>query len=336
MNNLLVEVYRDSHVESKHNGTIVVVNDRGETIGYVGDPKREIFARSSMKLFQVIPAIEAGVIEKYSLSSNDISLFCASHSGEEIHTSAVQRNLQKASLTISALKCGTHPPLHVPTYEQKLKRGQTFSPIHNNCSGKHTGMLLTAMVQNEETETYYQIGHPVQQRILQAISQICEYPAELIQIGVDGCGVPVHRIPMYNIALGYANFAAAEKFDEPRKKAIRTMVQSIIEAPEMIGGTNRFCTDLIRVCNGKLIAKSGAEGVYCVGHLEKKLGIVVKIDDGNPRASYPSVMEVLRQLALITDEEYEQLKNYAQPDVLNVRGEVVGKVRVHFTLKSEN
>lgn len=333
MSNLLVEVYRDSYVESKHTGTIVVVNDRGEMIGHVGNPQREIFARSSMKLFQVIPAIEAGIVEKYNLTSKDISLFCASHSGEEFHTSAVQHNLQKASLHISALKCGTHPPRHVPTYEKMLKEGQTFSPIHNNCSGKHTGMLLTAVAQNEETETYYQMTHPVQQRILHAISHICEYPAEKIKMGVDGCGVPVHRLPMYNIALGYANFASTEKYDEQRKEAIQIMVQSIIEAPEMIGGTNRFCSDLIRVCNGKLIAKAGAEGVYCVGHLEKKLGIVVKIDDGNPRASYPAVMEVLRQLSLVTEEEYEQLKSYAHPDVLNVRGEVVGKVAVQFKLE---
>lgn len=328
----LVHVYRGNIIESKHYGTIVVVDHLGNIIGQVGDSQREIFARSSMKLFQIIPAIEAGIIEKYNLAAKDISLFCASHSGEEFHTETVKANLAKADLQINALKCGIHPPRHVKTYENMLTEHKEFSSIHNNCSGKHTGMLLTAKALYEEVTNYYELNHPVQQRILHTISDICEYPIEKIHLGVDGCGVPVHCLPMYNIALGYANLVANLKYDTQRTKAIQTMVQSIIKAPEMIGGTNRFCSDLVRVCNGKLIAKAGAEGVYCIGHIDKKLGIAIKIDDGNSRASYPVAMEVLKQLDLITADEYNALIEYALPNVFNARNEIVGKLHVNFKL----
>ncbi|MEG0473489.1 MAG: asparaginase, partial [Solibacillus sp.] len=259
----LVHVYRGNIIESKHYGTIVVIDHLGNVISQVGDSQREIFARSSMKLFQVIPAIEAGIVEKYGLTAKDISLFCASHSGEEFHTETVKENLAKADLQINALKCGVHPPRHVKTYENMLTEHIGFSSIHNNCSGKHTGMLLTAKALDEEIANYYELNHPVQQRILQTISDICEHSSEKIQMGVDGCGVPVHCLPMYNIALGYANLVANTKYNPQRTKAIQTMVHSIINEPQMIGGTNRFCSDLVRVCNGKLIAKAGAEGVYC-------------------------------------------------------------------------
>ncbi|MGE7021570.1 asparaginase [Solibacillus cecembensis] len=328
----LVHVCRGNIIESKHYGTIIVVDDAGNIISQLGDSQREIFARSSMKLFQVIPAIEAGIIEKYDLASKDISLFCASHSGEDFHTETVMGNLDKADLQISALKCGTHPPRHTKTYEKMLTEQKEFSAIHNNCSGKHTGMLLTAKALNEEVANYYELNHPVQQRILHTISDICEYPIDKIQMGVDGCGVPVHCLPMYNIALGYANLAANSKYNPQRTNAIQKMVQSIIDEPEMIGGTDRFCSDLIKVCKGKLIAKAGAEGVYCIGHIEKKLGVAIKIDDGNSRASYPVAMELLKQLDLITTDEYNELIEYALPRVLNARNEVVGKLQVNFKL----
>ncbi|ATP41521.1 L-asparaginase [Solibacillus sp. R5-41] len=328
----LVHVYRGNIIESKHYGSIVVVDNFGNIISQIGESQREIFARSSMKLFQIIPAIEAGIMEKYDLASKDISLFCASHSGEDFHTETVMKNLEKADLQINALKCGVHPPRHIKTYENMLIEHREFSPIHNNCSGKHTGMLLTAKALNEEIANYYELNHPVQQRILHAISDICEYPIEKIQLGVDGCGVPVHCLPMYNIALGYANLVANLKYDPQRTKAIQTMVHSIINEPEMIGGTNRFCSDLVRICGGKLIAKAGAEGVYCIGHIDKKFGIAIKIDDGNSRASYPVAMEVLKQLDLITTDEYSELIEYALPNVLNARNEIVGKLKVNFKL----
>lgn len=335
MGERLINVYRGELVESIHNGTIVVVNGQGEVLHAVGDAQQKVYARSSMKLFQVIPAIEVGIVQNFQLKAKDISLFCASHNGEAFHTDTVLKNLYKASLNYSHLKCGTHPPRHIPTYEKLIREEQTICEIHNNCSGKHTGMLLTAVVNNESVENYYELNHPVQQRILKTISEVCEYPPEEIEIGLDGCGVPVHAIPLYNIALGYANLAANTKYTQARKDAISTIVQSIVEAPEMIGGTDRFCSDLIRVCAGKLVAKAGAEGVYCIGHLEKQLGIAIKIDDGNPRASYPVAMEVLKQLDLITADEYEQLSAYAKPHVYNVRKEIVGRIEPAFTLERE-
>ena len=329
---MLLHVCRGDLVESYHTGSIVVVTSNGQVLSAIGDSQRSVFARSSMKLLQVIPALELGIKEKFDLSASAISLFCASHSGEDQHTTTVKKLLNDGGLTCDALKCGTHPPRHISTYEKGLQNQIVFGPEHNNCSGKHTAMLLSAQANGESLEDYYLQEHPVQQRILQTISEICEYPLEQIVLGIDGCGVPVHGLPLYNIALGYANLCANDKYNEKKTAAIDTIKQSIIKAPEMIGGTDRFCTELIKVGNGELIAKAGAEGVYCIGHQTKKIGIVIKIDDGNSRASYPVAMEVLKQLELIDEKQYEHLIAFAKPSVLSVRGEKVGEIIPQFQL----
>lgn len=332
---MLLHVCRGDLVESYHNGIIVVVNSKGQVLSEIGDSQRIIFARSSMKLLQVIPALELGIKENFDLSEEAVSLFCASHSGEDPHTTTVEKLLNDAGLTCDDLKCGMHAPRHIPTYEKGLKNHIAFGPEHNNCSGKHTAMLLSALANSESLEDYYLLKHPVQQRILQTISELCEYPLEQIVLGIDGCGVPVHGLPLYNIALGYANLCANDKYNVKKTTAIETMKQSIIKAPEMIGGTDRFCTELIKVGNGELIAKAGAEGVYCIGHQSKKIGIAIKIDDGNSRASYPVAMEVLKQLELIDEQQYEHLLAFAKPRVLNVRGEIVGEIVPQFQLNAK-
>ena len=143
LSNTLLHVYRGQLVESMHNGIIVVVDSEGRILNEVGNSQRIVFARSSMKLLQVIPVLELGVKEKFNLGAKEISLFCASHSGESIHTTTVVNLLNNAGLTSADLKCGIHPPRHIPTYEDRLKNHIEFGPEHNNCSGKHTGMLGT-------------------------------------------------------------------------------------------------------------------------------------------------------------------------------------------------
>lgn len=330
----LVNAVRGGYIESGHTGHIAVVDANGKLVYSAGDPHRHTFARSSMKPLQAIPIIETGAADHYNMQAADISLACASHNGEDQHTHRVKDILTRLELEVEDLKCGTHPPRWTETYENVIKTNTPITPVYNNCSGKHSGMLTTAKHMNESTEDYYQLDHPVQQRILEVISDLSEVPVEEIEIGIDGCGVPVHGIPLDRLALSFAKMAKPEHFPETRRHAIERVTSSMMEAPEMVGGTDRFCTDFMKVMDGRMFGKAGAEGVYCIGDLETGYGIAIKIEDGNGRAVYPAAVEVLKQLDLLTDDQLEQLSSYHEPALKNARDEKIGYLQPMFTLKN--
>ncbi|PSL41605.1 asparaginase [Planomicrobium soli] len=329
----VVEVTRGALVESLHRGHVAVVNAKHELLYSVGDPQKVIYARSSMKPLQAIPIVETGAADHYRFSDADLSLACASHNGEEQHTERVEAILDRTGLAIADLKCGTHNPKWEAAYRALIKSGEPLTEIYNNCSGKHSGMLATAKHMNESTADYYKLDHPVQQRILQVISELTEVQESKIVIGVDGCGVPVHGVPIENLALSFAKMANPSGLPERRRNAVERVTAAMMAEPEMVGGTDRFCTDFMRILNGRMFAKAGAEGVYCIGDKETGFGIALKVEDGNARATSAVAMEVLSQLGLLTDEQKEQLRDYHYPPLENARKEKIGELRPAFTLK---
>lgn len=329
----LVDVTRGDLIESIHIGHIAVVSHTGELIASKGNVNSIVYARSSMKPLQAIPIIETGAYKAFHLEPADLALCCASHNGEEQHTNRVVSMLRKADLHETSLQCGTHNPRWEEAYHKIILEKREVTPIYNNCSGKHSGMLLTAKHMNEPTDDYYSMEHPVQKRIIQVISDMSEIPVDEIQIGIDGCGVPVHGIPLEKIAFAYAKMAKPDNLSEKRQKAASQVVQAMMEAPEMVGGTNRFCTDFMNVVKGKMFGKAGAEGVYCIGDLKTGIGIAIKIEDGNARATSPVAVEVMKQLGLLSEKELELLKEYHSPSIQNARNEKVGSLLANFTLQ---
>ncbi|MFL6556259.1 MAG: asparaginase [Bacillus sp. (in: firmicutes)] len=330
----LVNVFRGNLIESSHRGHVAVVDKKGQLLYYAGNPDEIVFARSSMKPIQTIPVVETGAAGHYELSDADLSLCCASHNGENMHTNRVLTILDRAGMEETCLKCGTHPPRWQDKYEELIRNGKEITPQYNNCSGKHTGMLVTAKHMNEPINNYYELDHPVQQRILSAVSEMTEYPKEKIEIGIDGCGVPVHGVPLVNLALGFAKLAMPDNLPEKRRLAIKKITQAMVNAPEMVAGTERFCSDFMRVGKGRFVGKVGAEGVYCIGDLVTGLGIAIKIEDGNSRAVYPAAMEVLKELQLFTDQQIDELKDHYRPKLRNARSEVVGELVANFKLQN--
>ena len=328
----LVDVIRGNLIESKHLGHIAIVDYTGRLIASKGNVNSIVFARSSMKPLQAIPIIETGAYDSYQLIPADLSLCCASHNGEEQHTERVLSILEKANLVESSLQCGTHIPRWDEAYRKIIIENRKVTPVYNNCSGKHSGMLITAKHLNEPIDSYYSMEHPVQKRILQVISDLAEIPKEEIQIGVDGCGVPVHGIPLNKIALAYAKMAKPDNLPDTRKNSISQIVHAMMEAPEMVGGTNRFCTDFMNVVKGNMFGKAGAEGVYCIGDLRSGIGIAIKIEDGNSRAASPVAVEVMKQLSMLSEREIKELKEYHLPTLKNARNENVGSLQANFLL----
>jgi L-asparaginase II len=197
-------------------------------------------------------------------------------------------------------------------------------------------MLASAVHMNENVDLYREIDHPLQQRILDVIEDVCSFPKEQIQISVDGCGVPVHGLPLRNAALGFARLAKPDGFaDENRAKSLKIICDSMIEHPEMVGGTNRFDTDLMREFNGRIVAKAGAEAVQCLADTETGIGIAIKVEDGSPRATSVVTMEVLRQLGIGTEEIFAKLEEYVNSPVLNARNDKIGVIKANFKLEKK-
>lgn len=331
-----VKVYRGDYIESTHDVHVAVVKSNGDLLAYYGDPHRLTFARSSMKPLQAVPAVESGAVDKYGIEPSELSLFCASHSGEPFHRETVLNILQKLDLQEEHLQCGTHIPRHMESYHKLIRSGSELTPVFSNCSGKHSGMLAGTLAQEMDLKTYRQLSHPYQQQILDVIAHITGYDRESIETSVDGCGVPVHRVPLYNLALGFSRLAKPEHWQEKadkRKNALKRIRDAMMAYPEMVAGTNEFDTDLMKVFAGRIVAKGGAEGVHCFGDTKTGIGVALKIEDGNSRARSVVTMEVLKQLMIGKEAHWNQLGNYVATPVLNARDEQIGKVVANFTLQ---
>ncbi|HET7627571.1 MAG TPA: asparaginase [Bacillales bacterium] len=326
-----IKVYRGDYVESTHAIHAAVVDRNGQLLYKYGDPERLTFARSSMKPFQAVPLIETGAAAHFGFTANDLALACASHNGEDFHRSGVHTMLERVGIGEDALQCGAHVPRDRKGYEKHILGGGDLTPVFSNCSGKHSGMLATAVYMKEDVDTYREMDHPVQQRILQVIAEVCDYPAEQIATSVDGCGVPVHRLPLANAAYGYARLAEPE--GTKHAAALRKVREAMTAHPELVGGTRRFDTDVMKAYGGKVVAKVGAEGVQGIGIVGEGLGVLVKVEDGNERATKAAAMAVLKQLGVGSAETFAELEAYVEPPVYNVRKEKIGKIVADFTLE---
>ena len=337
----LVEVTRGGLTESRHRGHIVAVEPDGNIVAYLGSPHTVTFLRSSAKPFQALPLLTSGAADAFGFTDREIALACASHNGEPIHTELATSMLEKIGLGMEALKCGIHEPYGIEAAGKLRQLGQAPNVLHNNCSGKHAGMLAVAKHTGAPTENYNLAENPVQKAIAEAMSQFCDVAVTDMSVGIDGCAVPVFGITVKAMALAYARLVSPpHTFDKSTRDACARIVRVMSAYPELIGGTsNRLDTAIMRAAPGRLISKVGAEGVYTAGILPceewpQGLGLALKIEDGDDHRARPTVVvETLRQLGVFRDEALEAVSQYAFFPVRNRPGEVVGEVHAEFTLK---
>jgi len=323
---VLVEVTRAPLVENRHRGHAAVVDHSGRLLYSAGDPHHMTYWRSSAKPVQALPVVESGAADRYGITDKELALFCASHNGETMHTETVLGILAKIGLGQEKLQCGNHMPYHEGTTREMLRQGIPATTLHSNCSGKHSGMLTLIAHMGWDADNYLELEHPLQQTIMDYLSDLCVYPREQILIGIDGCGVPVHGLPLSNMSLAYARFCSPQGMKEERAQACLRVAKAMMAHPEMVGGTDRFCTDLMKVTKGRLIGKAGAAGVYSVGIMDEGIGISVKAEDGLGRGRDSATVEILLQLGYISLGEAELLAKYHRPKNINHRQEVVGEV----------
>lgn len=338
----LVEVHRGSIVESRHRGHIVAVDGYGQTVARLGEPEKLVtYLRSSCKPHQAIPLVARRAADHFGFTQKELAIACASHSGEPVHVATVKGMLEKIGLDASALKCGVHEPFSAEAAARLREAGEKPTVLHNNCSGKHAGMLALAMHLGAPTESYDEPDNPVQLMIGRTVAQFSDVQQEDLAVGVDGCGVPVFGMTVKAMALMYARLVAPpEEFDEETRRACLRIVEAMTTHAEMVGGTaDRLDTELMRAAEGRLISKVGAEGVYTVGVLPsaewpRGLGLALKVEDGEDYRARPTiVIESLRQLGVLDTAALEALKPYRTFPVRNRRGDTVGEVRPDFKLQ---
>ena len=211
-----------------------------------------------------------------------------------------------------------------------LHAGCSFSPLTNPCSGKHTAMIALAILRGYDVAGYSQVTHPVQHEMLRTISDLAGLFTKDITMGIDGCGVPVFGLPLYNMALAYAHLSEPNHFPEPRQAALRTIASAMTSNPYFVAGTTRLDTILMETTKGRILAKLGAEGVYCVSIMNQGIGIALKIEDGNYRAIDPTIIELLRRLHFIDEQEFAVLQNRWEVKLKNHRKETIGLIKAVF------
>lgn len=326
----MIEVYRGTVVESAHRVHVAVVDADGMLRASSGDEDLVTFFRSAAKPFQALPVVEDGAMDRFGLTTEEIALCAGSHSGTARHVKVAESILKKIGLDGEALACGPHPPFHAGTRRDLAEEGLEPLRLHNNCSGKHAGMMALARAHGWDPDGYHRIEHPVQGRILAEIARWVEMPYEAIALGTDGCGVVCFGMPLRSMAAAYARLARAARSGE---EAPECVVSSMTRHPEMVAGEGRLCTALMRQAEGRFFAKLGAEGLYCVGVPGAELGIALKIEDGSKRALDPAVLSVLRQLDLISEDDLGAMHDHAFPEMVNTCGEVVGEMRANIQLE---
>jgi L-asparaginase II len=336
-----VEVWRGQVVESRHRGHVAAVDGDGRLVARLGEPETVTYLRSSAKPFQALPLVASGAADRFGFGPREIAVACGSHSGEPAHEEAVAGMQKKIGLDESALKCGTHEPFSPEATRELRRRDERPRVLQNNCSGKHTGMLALALHLGAPVETYDRPDNPVQRAILRAVAQFSALPEGEIAAATDGCGVPVFAVPVRAMALMYARLVApGAGLDDAASAAASRIAEAMTASPEMVGGTReRLDTEMMRVTNGRIVSKIGAEGVYTVGVLPcerfpRGLGLALKIEDGEDRRARPTVViESLRQLGALDAEASEKLEPYASFTIRNHNGDTVGGVRAAFELE---
>lgn len=322
----LVETTRGPIVESRHFGHVVVARANGEIVEAWGDPSKIVLPRSSAKMMQALPLLESGAGAR--LSSEQLALACASHSGEQRHVDKVNSWLADLGLDEHALCCGPQASRDEALRDDMIRRGEPPTRVHNNCSGKHAG-FLTLVRHIGATLDYVDPANPVQLAVKSAFEELCEESSP--GYGIDGCSAPNFAASLSGIAVAMAKFAVAHGDGSARGRAMTALRDAMIAHPELVSGKGRACAALMAAAAGKAAVKTGAEGFFVAILPEQGLGVALKIEDGATRASEAAMAAILVRLGVVSAED-PRVGAFLTPKVENWDGLHVGDVRPCETL----
>ncbi len=322
----LVDVYRGTFVESVHAVAGCAVSSDGATLFERGDVDVPVYLRSTAKPFIAAAVVAAGTAERFGFEPRELAVMAASHNGEPFHVAAVRSILRKAGLDESALQCGTHAPSYAPAATALATAGVAPSAVHSNCSGKHAGILAACVHLGLDPAGYLDPGHPVQRHIAAFCGRAFDDDPERWPVGTDGCGIPIFATSLRRTARAFARLATLEGWTRDDARALGIVRDAMLAEPEYVGGTGRFDTALMDATRGGIACKGGAEGLHGDALLRAGAGLALKVVDGNGRATPPATLAFLQALRMLEPGEAAELAAFAEPEVRNVAGRIVGKI----------
>lgn len=322
-----VAIRRGERVESVHQVAVCVCDEKGEVVLKAGTIETPVYLRSSAKPFIAAASVRAGVMEQFGFGDRELAVMSASHNGEPGHTELVASMLARIGAGVEDLACGAHAPSYGPAAAALAERGERPSALHNNCSGKHAGILALAAVLGAPLEGYLEPDHPAQRAIIALCERVSDDVFGPDKLGVDGCGIPVYATSLHNAARSFARFATLEGLDDADATALARVAAAMGSEPWYVAGTERFDTDLMRATSGRIVGKAGAEGVHCDALLDAGLGLALKTIDGGARRAVPTAtIAVLDALRALDPAARAALERHARVPITNVAGTVVGEI----------
>ena len=321
---ILCRVTRGELTESIHVAFAVAVDETRQPFYSTGDPQYLTCIRSSLKPFQAAASVKAGAVDAAEFNDDELALMCASHKGEKIHVKTAQSMLTKLGLTVDDYECGSHFPSDTLTRHRMIREDKEAQPLHNNCSGKHAGMLALAKHLGQGTANYIKKDHPVQRTILEYVQDVSGL--EMIPTEIDGCSAPTPFMTLETIAGMFQTLAAG---NEPELKRV---FKAMCSCPDLVGGSNHFDTNFIKALTGRGVTKVGGESVRGIALKTQDkgpVGIAIKILDGNFRALPVATMKLLEHLELLTEEELQNLDKFRTKILKNHNQIEIGRIEAH-------
>ncbi len=320
----MVQLWRGGMLESTHRGHAVICDAAGQIVESWGDPARVIFPRSSCKMLQALPLLESGAAAAVGLTDAHVALSCASHQGAALHVGMARDWLADLGLAEADLRCGSHEPYDRAERDRLIIAHEGPCQLHNNCSGKHSGFLTTVKHLKAGPE-YVELDHPLQRAVKAAFEEVTGEDSP--GFGIDGCSAPNFATTVAGLARAMSAFAAAKEDGSVRDRAMHRLTRSMAAYPDLVAGEGRACTELMRSMDGRVAIKTGAEAVFVAIVPEKKLGIALKIEDGNSRASEAALVALLARIGVLDADHPMAQKRLPAPQ-MNCRGLRTGELRL--------
>ena len=314
---------RNKNVESVHLAKCLIVNSLNEIIFTTNNDQDTIFPRSAIKLFQAIPFAKSGAIQKFNLNTKQISLSCSSHVGEDFHIKELLNWFKKLNISLESLRCGIHNPLDQNSSNKLLLSGNKPTQIHNNCAGKHLGMISSCIANNYNIKSYLDFNHPHQKEIRKSIEYFSENKIARNDFAIDGCSAPQYGLKINNLSTALINLS---KNIKNKKNIANILVEAILKNPKFIGGTNNLDSNLIKISEKEIFCKGGAEGVLLFVHLKKGIAGVIKVEDGNERALPSIVYNLFTKLKILSSSKNVLLKKWHKNKLINHAGKKIGDI----------
>ena len=317
MSKIHVDFVRGKKVESTHQVKALVTSVDGKVLLSTNNDNEYFFPRSSIKIFQAIPFAMSNAIKNYKLNNKHIALACASHKGEKFHIKELKKWISKINLKTKNLQCGIHAPLDKRASEKIIYSRKKINELHNNCAGKHLGMLTSCLVNNQSITNYLDYNHVHQKNIRKIFNKFTESKLSKKNFSLDGCSAPQYSFKIKSISKALNNLIKSYKNNYDYSDQVRTLVNSILENPKFIGGTVSFDTKVIKASKGRIFCKSGAEGVFLFVDFQNEISGVIKITDGNERAIPIAILNIFKKFKVMSKVELKNLEKKEKFELKN-------------------